>query len=411
MKKIFAFLLLTLLLVGSLFSLSSCSDEGEKTVTLYVYNWGEYLADGSEGTLDVNALFEEWYYQEYGVRVSVNYSTFSSNESLYAKLESGSVSYDVIVPSDYMIERMRSEGMLAPLNYDNIPNAKNLVAEFYGENALYDAYDPGNLYSVPYLYGMVGIIYNTEVVPADDPALGSWELMWSERYKGNILQFNNPRDAFGTAQYYLGLDVNSKNHNDWQMALALLKEQKDVVQGYVMDEIYNKMENGSAAIAAYYAGDYLTMYEENNSLEFFYPREGTNLYVDAMCIPAGSENKEVAERYINFMLSEEAAIANAEYTYYASPNRLVRENEEYIAYMGEIKEDAYEKMYDTDSVTATSYEKLDDEEQILLNNLWEDLKSDIDIGVAIYVICIAILGVLIGGGIFLSVRKKIRNKY
>lgn len=411
MKKIFAFLLLTLLLIGSLFSLSSCSDEGEKTVTLYVYNWGEYLSDGSEGTLDVNALFEEWYYQEYGVRVSVNYSTFSSNESLYAKLESGSVSYDVIVPSDYMIERMRSEGMLAPLNYDNIPNAKNLVAEFYGENALYDAYDPGNLYSVPYLYGMIGIIYNTEVVPADDPAIGSWELMWSERYKGNILQFNNPRDAFGTAQYYLGLDVNSKNHNDWQMALALLKEQKNVVQGYVMDEIYNKMENGSAAIAAYYAGDYLAMYEENNSLEFFYPREGTNLYVDAMCIPAGSENKEVAERYINFMLSEEAAIANAEYTYYASPNRLVRENEEYIAYMGEIKEDAYEKMYDTNSVTATSYEKLEDEEQILLNNLWEDLKSDIDIGVAIYVICIAILGVLIGGGIFLSVRKKIRNKY
>ena len=411
MKKALAFLLLALLLSASLFSFVSCSDSESNTKTLYVYNWGEYISDGSEGTLDVNALFEEWYYKEYGVRVEVNYSTFSSNESLYAKLSSGSVSYDVIVPSDYMIERMIDEDMLSPLNYKNIPNIEHIVPEFYGPDAIYDTYDPDNLYSVPYLYGMIGIIYNTSVVPEDDPAIGSWELMWSDRYKGNILQFNNPRDAFGTAQYYLGLDVNSKNHDDWRLALDKLKAQKNVVQGYVMDEIYNKMENGSAAIAAYYAGDYLAMYEENEDLEFFYPSEGTNLYVDAMCIPKSSENKELAERYINFMLSEEAAIANAEYTYYASPHRLVRENEDYIAYMNEIKEDAYQKMYDTSSVTATSYEKLDDEEQILLNNLWEELKSDIDIGIVIYVICFAILGVLIGGGIFLSVRKKIRNRY
>ena len=411
MKRIIAFLLFSLLLCCSLFSLSSCSEGSGDTVTLYVYNWGEYISDGSEGTLDVNELFEKWYYEEYGVRVNVNYSTFSSNESLYAKLSSGSVSYDVIVPSDYMIERMIDEKMLAPLNYDNIPNIKNIVPEFYGDNAIYDSYDPGNVYSVPYLYGMIGIIYNTTVVTEDDPLIGSWELMWSERYRGNILQFNNPRDAFGTAQYYLGLDVNSNDEADWRLALDKLKEQKKVVQGYVMDEIYNKMENGSAAIAAYYAGDYLAMYEENNDLEFFYPREGTNLYVDSMCIPKNSENKEVAERYINFMLEEVPAIANAEYTYYASPNRLVRENEEYISYMNEIKEDAYEKMYDTDSVTATSYEKLPDDKQILLNSLWEELKSDIDIGIVIYVICFAIVGLLIGGGIFLSVRKKIRNRY
>ena len=411
MKKILSLVCLLLLLSFALFSFASCADGGREHITLYVYNWGEYLSDGSEGSLDVNALFEEWYYQEYGVQVDVNYSTFSSNESLYAKLESGSVSYDVIVPSDYMIERMIAEDMLAPLNYENIPNIGNIEEEFHGENALYDAYDPENRYSVPYLYGMIGIIYNTSVVSEDDPDIGSWNLMWSERYKGNILQFNNPRDAFGTAQYYLGLDVNSKNHDEWRLALDKLREQKKVVQGYVMDEIYNKMENGSAAIAAYYAGDYLAMYEENNDLEFFYPREGTNLYVDAMCIPKNSENKQVAERYINFMLSEEIAIANAQYTYYASPNRLVRENEEYIAYMNDIKDDAYQKMYDTDSVTASSYEKLDDEEQILLNNLWEELKSDIDIGIAIYVICIAILAVLIGGGIFLSIRKKIRNRY
>ena len=411
MKKILVAIALLSLLFLFLFSLTACGNAGGKTTTLYVYNWGEYLSDGSEDSLDANKAFEEWYYETYGERVEVNYSTFSSNESLYAKLSSGSVSYDVLVPSDYMIERMIAEDMLAPLNYENIPEIKNIVPEFYGENAVFDYYDKGNVYSVPYLYGMIGIIYNTETVPMDDPAVGSWSLMWDERYKGEILQFNNSRDAFGTAQYYLGLDVNSKSEADWRLALDKLKEQKQVVQGYVMDEIYNKMENGSAAIAAYYAGDYLTMYEENNSLEFFYPAEGTNLYVDAMCIPKGSRNQLIAERYINFMLMEEPAIANAEYTYYASPNRLVRENEEYIEYMNEIKEDAYEKMYATDNVKTTSYVNLDGDQLVMINSLWEELKSDIDIGLPIYLLCILILVVLIGGGIYLQVRKRLRNQY
>jgi spermidine/putrescine transport system substrate-binding protein len=178
-----------------------------------------------------------------------------------------------------------------------------------------------------------------------------------------------------------------------------------------MDEIYNKMENGSAGIAAYYAGDYLAMYENNQDLEFFYPEEGTNLYVDAMCIPKSSKNKEIAERYINFMLTEEPAIANAEYTYYASPNRLVVESEEYIEYMGEIKEDAYEKMYATDSVKTSTYENLSGEKLILINQLWEELKSDIEISTGIYVICGVILAVLLSLGVYFGVRNKIRNNY
>ncbi len=392
--------------------LSSCSGDGvTETATLYVYNWGEYISDGSEGCLDSNAAFEEWYYENYGVKVKVNNSTFSSNESLYAKLSSGSVSYDVVVPSDYMIERLIAEDLLAPINYDNIPDIGNILPEFWGETSEHSAHDPGNVYSVPYLYGMIGIIYNTTMVEADDPSLGSWELMWDEKHAGNILQFNNSRDAFGSAQYLLGLDVNSDSEADWRKALDKLKEQKPILQGYVMDEIYNKMENGSAGIAAYYAGDYLAMYENNQDLEFFYPEEGTNLYVDAMCIPKSSKNKEIAERYINFMLTEEPAIANAEYTYYASPNRLVVESEEYIEYMGEIKEDAYEKMYATDSVKTSTYENLSGDKLILINQLWEELKSDIEISTGIYVICGVILAVLLSLGAYFGVRNKIRNNY
>ena len=411
-KRIFALILAVLLLMLPLLSLTACGEDSGGTVTLYVYNWGEYMSDGSEGTLDVNEMFEEWYYETYGVKVQVNYSTYSSNESMYAKLSSGSVNYDVIVPSDYMIERMIAEDMLAELNYDNIPHISNIHADFFGEEAEFDYYDPDNKYAVPYMYGMIGIIYNTTMVDENDPHLGSWELMWDgEHHAGNILQFNNSRDAFGTAQYFLGLDVNSTSEAEWRQALNKLKEQKPILQGYVMDEIFNKMENGSAAIAAYYAGDFLSMYENNEDLEFFYPAEGTNLYVDAMCIPKSSQNKEIAERYIDFMLTEAPAVANAEYTYYASPNKAVRDNEEYKEYMNSIKEGGYDLMYGTDNVKTSSYKNLGGDQLIMLNELWEELKSDITVGLPIYILCGVILVILIGGGTFLGVRKKIRNKY
>ncbi len=408
-KRISSFILATLILALTL-PLASCGVVGSSEVTeLYVYNWGEYIADGSEGSLDSNEAFEEWYFETFGERVKVTYSTYSSNEDMYAKLSAGAVNYDVIVPSDYMIERLISEDMLAPLDYSNIPNIKNIVPEFYGEDAEFDYYDEGNIYSVPYFYGMIGIIYNTEMV--DEADIGSWDLMWNEKYKGNILQFNNSRDAFGTAQYFLGLDVNSDDEAEWRLALEKLREQKGIVQGYVMDEIFNKMQSGSAAISAYYAGDFLTMYEENDSLEFYYPSEGTNLYVDAMCIPKSSKNKTVAERYIDFMLQEEPAIENAMYTYYASPNRLVRESEDYIEYMNDIKEGGYELMYGTEDVHALPYKNLSGERLAMVNSLWEELKSDIDVSPTIYIICAAILGTMISLGVFFAIRKKKRNNY
>ena len=403
MKKTLLCLIVLILLC---LSLAACGKGGE-VVTLYVYNWGEYISDGSEGSLDVNAAFEEWYEQTYGVRVEVNYSTFSSNEDMYTKLSSGATKYDIVVPSDYMVARMIKEGMLRPLNFENIPNIVNIDSEaLFGGKAPY--YDEENAYSVPYTYGTVGIIYNTTIV--DEADIGSWDIMWNERYQGNILQFNNSRDAFATALYYLGYSVNTTNESEWREALELLKTQKSIVQGYVMDEIFNKMENGSAAIAPYYAGDFFTMYADNEDLAFFYPREGTNIFVDAMCIPEGSQNPEIAEAYINFMLSPEAAIANAEYICYASPNKLVKEDPGYIETMQEIHPDAMEILYGTSTVRMEAYDNLAERELSLLNELWEDLKIESTIGGTIIVTALVIVGGCIGAGVFLYVRRRRRRK-
>ncbi len=376
---------IALLLLGTLL-LVGC---GEESITLNVYNWGEYISDGSEGTLDVNAAFEEYYYETYGQRVKVNYTTYASNEDMYAKLRSGATGYDIVIPSDYMIERMIDEEMLLPLNFENIPNYQ------YVPDDMRDMfYDPENRYSVPYAYGLVGVIYNTTMV--DEADVGSWDLLWNEAYTGKILQFNNARDAFGTAMYALNIDVNTTDESLWRQALELLKVQKPLVQGYVMDEIFNKMKGASAAIAPYYAGDYLTMYDSNNDLDFYYPEEGTNIFTDAMCIPTSARNKDVAEAYINFMLSEEIAVANAEYICYASPHTLVRESEEYRAYLEEFCEGAYEILYpDLSTLETQAYAMLDTPTQSLQNRLWEELKIESSVGSSIYTVAMVIIALLL----------------
>ena len=384
MKRILSSLLMLVLLL-SLVAVFLPSCGGGDVIVLNVYNWGEYISDGSEGTLDVNTAFEEYYYETYGQKIKVNYTTYASNEDMYAKLRSGSASYDIVIPSDYMIQRMIEEGMLEKLNFANIPNAQYVAPEYKGQY-----YDPQNEYSVPYTCGMVGIIYNVNMVDEED--IGSWDLLWNEKYTGKILQFNNARDAFGTAMYYQQMDVNTKDRADWEAALALLKEQKPIVQGYVMDEVFNKMKGESAAVAPYYAGDYLTMYDSNDSLAFYYPEEGTNIFVDAMCIPTGSRNKDAAEAYINFMLSEEIAVANAEYIGYASPNLLVRENEEYIEYMQDWHEDAMSILYyNAESVPTQYYHMLDVDTQNIANELWEQLKIESSVGSSIHTIALIIV--------------------
>ena len=338
---------------------------------LIVYNWGEYISDGSDDSLDTIKAFEQWYYETYGVKVKVNYSTYASNEDMYAKLSSGAVSFDVVIPSDYMIARMASEDMLLPLDFDNIPNYQYIDESFRG---LY--YDPDDMYSIPYTYGVIGVIYNANVV--DEADAKGWELMWNDKYAGDILQFNNSRDAFATAQYMLGLNVNSDDHSEWEQALAKLKEQRPLVKSYVMDEIYNMMESGEAAIGAYYAGDYFTMLDaeaDDVDLRFYYP-ERTNYFIDAMCIPSCCQNKELAEIFINYMLSAEPAIANAEYIYYASPNSLVYEDE---GYQDDLGEEAMEILYpEIEDFSALyneyAYRNLDSDMLDFVNTLWETLK-------------------------------------
>ncbi|MEE1280294.1 MAG: spermidine/putrescine ABC transporter substrate-binding protein [Oscillospiraceae bacterium] len=305
MKKIIS-VFLSLFILFSITLLPGCGKkyDGE----LIVYNWGgPYMAEGSNGTVDLNELFEEKY------NIKVKYRTYDSNESMYAKIKNGGADYDIIIPSDYMVARLIEEGLVEKLNFDNIPLFEsNIMDSFKNPD-----YDPTNEYSVPYSWGTVGIIYNKSIVKEE---VKSWNILWNEKYTDNILMFNNSRDAFAVAQTMLGYSQNTTNKAEIKAAADKLSEQKKVVQGYYMDEIYDKMINGDAALATYYAGDALVMMQENEDLSFAYPEEGTNRFVDAICIPKGSKNKENAEKYINFLLEAENALANCDVTGYCTPN-------------------------------------------------------------------------------------------
>ena len=301
MKKLVSFIMGALLIFSAL--PASAFAEGE---TINVYNWGQYISDGSDGYIDVNKAFTE------KTGIKVNYMTFDSNESLYTKLKTGGSTYDIIIPSDYMIARLIAEDMLEPLDMDNIPNYK-YVDDAYKNTA----YDPDNKYSVPYTWGTVGVIYNSKYV--DEADVGSWDLLWNSKYSGKILMFDNPRDAFAIAEQLSGIDINSENGDDLRAAAYKLIEQKPLVQSYVMDQIYDKMEREEAWIAPYYAGDYLMMAEENPDLKFYFPKEGFNLFIDAICIPKGCQNKKAAEEYINFLCDPEISGGNLDYLGYSTP--------------------------------------------------------------------------------------------
>ena len=385
-----------LLVVFFMFSLCSCDNEETPqakypTRTLNVYNWGEYISDEDDeaaGLYDVNAGFEDYFNQylagDYGYYIKVNYSTYATNEDMYAKITNSPVAYDIIIPSDYMIQKMITEGLLNEIDFDKLKNYGNISDEFKN-NPEKTPYDPENKYSVPYTYGMLGVIYNSEFVAEEDVADKSWGLLWNEKYAGKILQFNNPRDAFATAMYWNNLDVNSNDPEVWNQALELLKQQKPLLQGYVNDEIFNKMKGASAYIAPYFAGDFLTMAAENDDLDFYYPTEGTNYFVDAMCIPTTSKNTDAAHAYIDYMISLEAARANALYIGYASPNKAVEEDKTYQRLLSENYNtdniNAYDILYETPKYTkSTSYldyyrdENIDI--QVHVNTLWESLKTE-----------------------------------
>jgi spermidine/putrescine transport system substrate-binding protein len=283
-------------------SLTACrGSSGGKPITssINVYNWGEYIDES------VNTAFTK------ATGIKVNYSNYATNEELYAKLKSGGSEYDVVFPSDYMIGRMISEDMLEKLDFSAIPNAKDLDPKYTGLN-----FDPTNEYSVPYMWGIVGIVYNKTMVKE---TVDSWDILWDAKYKDKILMFDNSRDAIGIALKKLGYSFNTTNETELKKAAAELETQKPLVQAYVMDQIFDKMENGEAAVAPYYAGDAISMIQDNSDLAFAVPKEGTNRFVDAMVIPKGSKHKADAEAYINYLCSAGVGVKNCEATGYSTP--------------------------------------------------------------------------------------------
>ena len=334
------------------------SNAGQRVVN--VCSWGEYIDES------LITQFEE----ETGIMV--NYQTAESNEALYSLLKSGAGDYDVIVPSDYMIAQLIEEDMLEELDYDNIPNF-SLISERFRNLP----YDPENKYTVPYAWGTVGIIYNTSMV--DEP-ITSWGAMFDGKYAGNVLMFRNSRDAMATALLYLGYSLNTTDEAELREAFQLLADAKSdrVYQAFVMDEIYQKMEGGNAAIGAYYAGDYLTMLEKNEDLAFVVPDEGSNWFMDAMCVLKDAPHKEEAEAWINFIASTEANLANMDYIWYASPNQEALE--QYPAYYEEtygepLDPEIYEIMAAPQEVLdrCETYLNLPYDIRALYNDLWIQL--------------------------------------
>ena len=355
-KRLLALALLAAMTLGSFGLLSGCGSSDD-TVTINVYNWGQYISEGDDDYIDVIAEFEAAY-----PNIKVNYTTYDSNETMYTKLVTGGVSYDVIIPSDYMIARLANEGMLVELNFDNIPNYQYIDEEFKNT-----AYDPENKYSVPYTWGTTGIIYNTKYV--EQPT--GWDALWDERYAGKILMFNNSRDAFGIAESILGYSLNTSDPAELQACADLLAEQKPLVQQYVMDEIFNLMENEEAWIAPYYAGDYLTMAAENEDLAWYLPEDqGFNVFIDAMCIPTCCEHQEEAETFINFLCDPEIAGKNMSWIGYATPETAAKE------YLDPEMAES-EVSYPPSEVIANgeSFLYLDDETNQLMDSLWLEAKS------------------------------------
>ena len=341
MKKIIVFLLSAML-----FLFASCGDDRE---VLRVYNWGDYIAPG------VIDRFEE----ETGIRVI--YEMFETNEDMYTKIKNSNSSYDVIIPSDYMIERMIDEDMLAEIDFANITN--------YGEiDEAYKnlSFDPENKYSVPYTWGTVGILYNKTMV---DGPIDSWEALWDPKYEQNIIMMNSQRDAIGMALKSLGYSLNELDPKALEAAKNKLLEQTPLVLTWVVDEVKDKMIGGEAALALVYAGDAVYCKGFNEDLEYVIPKEGSNIFFDSMCIPKNCRNKLAAEKFINFMCSPEIAAENAEYIGYSSPSSSAR------ALMGEAGQDptAYP---DTTKYNLEIFSSLGDKTKIY-DELWTEIKTSI----------------------------------
>ena len=388
MKKIISLTLAVLL--GCTCLLASAEvDKSLSGTSITVYNWGQYISDGSDGTINVIKEFEK------ATGISVNYLTYEDNESLYSKLKTGGASYDVIFPSDYMAQKLIEENMLEELDFNNIANYSLIPDTFKNP-----AYDNENKYTVPYTWGTVGVIYNTKYVTEK---VDSWDILWNEKYKGKILMFGNSRDAFSIAQFMLGHSVNTENEEELNAAADKLKEQKPLVAAYVMDQIFDKMYNEDAWIAPYYAGDFVTMNQKNPNLAFCFPKEGFNRFVDVAAIPKGAKNKKGAEMFIDFITNPEISGQNCDVIGYTSP---VEGSKEFLS--EEIANSDIVYPGDEILLRAESFNSLSAQTYQLMEKLFTQVKAS---GNSTWIIFLIIGAVLILVVVFVLIRSKKKNKY
>ena len=354
MKKFIACLLLTALTASVLAGCGKSSSAGSNG-EVYVYNWGEYI---DPETID---MFEE----ETGIKVI--YDEFETNEIMYPKVEAGASVYDVICPSDYMIQKMIDNDLLSPLNFDNMPNAKENIGAQYYEQA--KEFDPENQYCVPYCWGTVGILYNKTMV--DEP-ITSWSVLWDEKYADNILMQDSVRDAFMIALKLNGYSMNSVDPAELEVAKNSLIEQKPLVQAYVIDQVRDKMIGNEAAIGVIYSGEAIYTQRENPDLEYVIPEEGTNVWIDGWVVPKNAPNKENAEKFIDFMCRGDIALMNFEYITYSTPNTAAQaliEDEDIRN-----SEIAFPDLSQYNGLETFHY--LGEEGDELYNEMWKDVKSE-----------------------------------
>lgn len=335
--------------------LTGCGSSGSgENGEVIVYNWGEYIEP------ETITMFEE----ETGIKVV--YDEFETNEIMYPKVEAGATAYDVICPSDYMIQKMIDNDLLAEINFDNIPNVKNIGQQYFEQSK---EFDPENKYSVPYCFGTVGILYNKTMV--DEP-VDSWSILWDEKYADNILMQDSVRDAFMVALKLNHFSMNTMDESELQIAKNTLIEQKPLVQAYVIDQVRDKMIGGEAALGVIYSGEAIYTQRENPDLEYVIPKEGTNIWIDSWVIPKNAPNKENAEKFIDFMCREDIALMNFEYITYSTPNTaaqaLIEDEDIKNSEIAFPDFDRYENL--------ETFQYLGTEGDDLYNNLWKEVKSE-----------------------------------
>ena len=318
-----------------------------------VYNWGEYLDP------EVITMFEE----ETGI--DVIYEEFETNEIMYPKVQSGAIAYDVVCPSDYMIQKMLDNGLLAEINFDNVPNLKNIGQRYMDKSR---EFDPENKYSVPYCWGTVGILYNKTMV--DEP-IDSWSILWDDKYRDNILMQDSVRDAFGVTLKYLGYSLNSTDLDELTEAMNLLIVQKPLVQAYVIDQVRDKMIGNEAAIGVIYSGEAIYAQNENPDLEYVIPKEGSNIWIDSWVIPKNAEHKENAEAFINFLCRPDIALMNFDYITYSTPNTAARE----LIEDEDIRSSKIAFPDDSELEHCETFHYLGDEADAVYMDLWNKVKS------------------------------------